>query len=71
MNIQIPYFSGSTEERVRQIEGWIRELAERQAAFPFDIISLERGARQNNGDEIVVTYSDGTKRRYLLTLVQG
>ncbi len=66
METQIPYFSGSTEERLKQIEGWIRDFAEKQAAKQSSIYSIERAGQSSDKDEIIITYSDGSKRRYLL-----
>jgi len=66
MRLEIPRFSGSDRERLMQLQSFVTELAERINSTPMDIEGVERGRVLKEGDELIITFSDGSKRSYLM-----
>ena len=70
MDIEIPKFEGSTQERIDAIESFLITLAERLKSSDFSIVSVRRVRQGEGEDEIAVTYDNGNKARYLVTRIK-
>lgn len=57
---------GSDRERLLQVQSFLVGLAELINSTPMDIEGVERGRTLDEGEELIITFSDKSRRSYLM-----